>query len=59
MASDITVEELKHKIGNQETFVFIDVREPYEYEEFNLGDRLIPLGSLPSHIDELLAHKDE
>lgn len=59
MASDITVEELKNKIDNQEPFVFIDVREPYEFEEFNLGAKLIPLGTLPSHIDELLAHKDE
>ena len=33
---DITVEELKLKMDNREDFVFIDVREPYEYEEFNL-----------------------
>lgn len=59
MASDINVEELKQKMDNKESFIFIDVREPYEYEEFNLGARLIPLGSLPASISELMAHKDD
>ena len=59
MIDDITVEELKQKIDAGEKFVFIDVREPHEYEEFNLNATLIPLGTLPSAINDLLPHKDE
>jgi len=40
---EITVEELKAKLDAKEDFVFIDVREPHEYDVFNLGARLIPL----------------
>ena len=57
--SDITVEELKEKLDNNEEFVFIDVREPYEYEDFNLGAQLIPLGSLIGSLNELEEHKDD
>jgi rhodanese-related sulfurtransferase len=56
---DITVQELKHRLDSKEEFIFIDVREPHEYEEFNLGARLIPLGTIGQHIDELSEHKDE
>lgn len=56
---DIEVTELKTKLDAQEKFIFIDVREDYEYQEFNLGARLIPLGQLISHIPELEAYKDE
>lgn len=59
MTPDITVEELKQKLDNKESFIFIDVREPYEYEDFNLGAKLIPLGTLPSAIPDLLDHKDD
>lgn len=43
---DITVQELKKRIEAGDKFVFIDVREPYEYAEFNLGAELIPLGTI-------------
>ncbi len=44
---DITVSELKERLDSGvQDFIFIDVREPYEYEEFNLGARLIPLGTI-------------
>ena len=56
---DITVEELKLKLDNNEEFIFIDVREPYEYEEFNLGAQLIPMGSLSSAIPDLMKYKDD
>lgn len=56
---DITVEELKQKLDSGEKFIFIDVREPWEYEEFNLGAQLIPLGSLTNLIGELEDHKNE
>ena len=58
MAADITVQELKAKLDAQENFILIDVREPHEYDEFNIGARLIPLGQLPNHIAEFSDQKD-
>lgn len=55
---DITVQELKQKLDNKEDFVFIDVREPYEYEEFNLGAKLIPLATVPTEMANLEQYKD-
>jgi rhodanese-related sulfurtransferase len=37
----------------------IDVREAYEFEEFNIGARLIPLGTLPDALAELNDLKNE
>lgn len=56
--ADITCEELKERMDKGEDLIIIDVREPYEYEEFNIGAKLIPLGTLPSHIAELEPLKD-
>ena len=42
----ITVEELKAKIDSGAPVHIIDVREPSEYEEFNMGAQLIPLGNI-------------
>ncbi|MBK8558192.1 MAG: rhodanese-like domain-containing protein [Lewinellaceae bacterium] len=56
---DITVQELHAKLADGEEFVFIDVREPYEFEEFNLGAKLIPMHQIHEHLGELEAHKDE
>ena len=56
---DITVLEVKKKLEAGESFVFIDVREPWENEEFNIGAQLIPLGDLPNRIWELEAHKGD
>ncbi len=55
---DITVEELKERLDSGEVFNFLDVREDYEYEEQNLGAKLIPLGELPDRIDEIEDWKD-
>ena len=55
---DITVEELKERMDNNETLYIIDVREENEYEEFNIGAQLIPLGELPERLDEIKADKD-
>jgi len=52
MNNDITAKELKEKLNRGDEFLFIDVREPWEYEEFNIGARLVPLGELPGVIDE-------
>ncbi len=48
--NDITVEELKQKLSDNAEFIFIDVREPVEYEQFNLGAELIPLSSLMAEV---------
>lgn len=51
--ADITAAELKQRIGQGEKLNLIDVREQYEYDEYNLGGTLIPLGDLQSKIDDL------
>lgn len=56
---DITVEELKQKIDNNESFVFIDVREDHEYTDFNLGADLIPLGTLNQNLEKYADKKEE
>lgn len=55
---DITVQELKAKMDNKEDYLLIDVREPMEYQMFNLNGRLMPLGSFVQHFDELEEYKD-
>jgi len=42
----ITPSALKQKIDNREDLQLIDVREPYEHEDFNIGGELIPLGDI-------------
>jgi rhodanese-related sulfurtransferase len=57
---EITVEELKTRIDNGEKINLIDCREPHEYEEANLGAKLIPLGKFQMmDLDELEDLKDE
>lgn len=55
---DINVQELKQKLDNKEDFIFIDVREPYEYEEFNIGAKLIPLGEVTTALGGYEDQKD-
>lgn len=55
---DITVQELKAKLDAGEQFLFIDVREPAEYEAYNIGAKLIPLGTIPDNLEMLNDHKD-
>lgn len=56
---DITVQELKTRLDKGESLNVIDVREPFEYEEYNIGGRLIPLGDLPGKLSDLSEIKDE
>lgn len=57
---EISVEELKKKIDAKEDFVFIDVREPFEYQIASIKNaKLIPLGQLERHLKELEASKDK
>ncbi|MDO6437357.1 rhodanese-like domain-containing protein [Cyclobacterium sp. 1_MG-2023] len=56
---DIEVEELKERLDKEEQFVFLDVREVYEYEEDNLGAKNIPLAQLPNKLSEIEMHKND
>jgi rhodanese-related sulfurtransferase len=42
----ITVEEIKTRMDAGETINLIDVREPAEHAEFNIGGTLVPLGKI-------------
>jgi len=55
----ITIDELHHRINAGEQLNLIDVREPYEHEEFNIGGLLHPLGRIMSaDVDAIEALKD-
>ena len=56
----ITVEELKQKMDRGEKVNLVDVREPHEFAETNIGGRLVPLGKVQTmQVDELEDLKDE
>jgi rhodanese-related sulfurtransferase len=44
----ISVDDLKARRDAGETLQLIDVREPAEHEEFNIGGLLYPLGKIQS-----------
>jgi len=51
---NITAEELKARLDAGEKMNIIDVREPHENAEFNIGGTLIPLGKVQTmQIDEI------
>lgn len=43
---EITVTELKSRLDAGEQLNVIDVREPEEFNEYNIGAKLIPLGNI-------------
>jgi rhodanese-related sulfurtransferase len=56
----ITVEELKSKIDNNEELYLLDVREPHERAEFNIGGAFLPIGKVQTmQIDEIEDWKDK
>lgn len=57
---DINVQELKQRLdADDQNFVLIDVREPAEHSAFNIGGRLIPMGNIPTVLNELQDQQDE
>lgn len=57
---NISPEEVKQRIDAGEKLNLVDVREPYENAEFNIGGTLIPLGKIQSmEIDEIEGLRDE
>jgi rhodanese-related sulfurtransferase len=56
----ITAEELKSKIDTNEEVYLLDVREPHERAEFNIGGAFLPLGKVQTmQIDEIEEWKDK
>ena len=54
----VTVTALKEMIGKGEPVQLIDVREPFEHEEFNIGGMLIPLGEVIQQADKIPKDKE-
>jgi rhodanese-related sulfurtransferase len=51
---NITVSELNERLSKGEKLHLVDVREPDEHAEFNIGGQLIPLGRIQSmQVEEL------
>lgn len=56
----ITVDELKRRMDAGEKLNLIDVREPHENADFNIGGTLLPLGQIQTmQIDDIEDLKDE
>jgi len=58
--TNITPEEVKQRLDAGEKLNLVDVREPYENAEFNIGGRLIPIGKIQSQqIEDIEDLKNE
>ena len=56
----ISVEELKARLDAGETLHLLDVREPAEHAEFNIGGILLPLGRIRNmETDDIDDWKDQ
>jgi rhodanese-related sulfurtransferase len=56
----ITPEEVKERLDKGEKLNLVDVREPHEHAEFNIGGVLVPLGKIQAmQVDELEHLKDQ
>ena len=56
----ITVEEVKKRLDSGEKLNLLDVRQPSENAEFNIGGLLIPLGKIQAmDIEEIENLKDK
>ncbi len=56
--NEISAAELKIQRANNTELLVIDVREPWEFEEENIGATNIPLHSLPEQLLQLSAYKN-
>ncbi|HMO62595.1 MAG TPA: rhodanese-like domain-containing protein [Ferruginibacter sp.] len=56
----ITADEVKARLDAGEKLHLVDVREPHENAEFNIGGQLIPLGKIQAmQIDDIEDLKEE
>jgi sulfur-carrier protein adenylyltransferase/sulfurtransferase len=53
IVKDITAKELREKLSKNEPLQIIDVREPVEFQERNIGGILIPLRTLEKNLDKI------
>ena len=56
---EISAQKLKERIDSGEKLNLLDVREDWEYQEFNIGGKNIPLSVFMTRIDELETWKNE
>lgn len=57
---NITVKQLKERLDAGEKLNLLDVREPDENAEFNIGGKLYPLGKIQSmQVDDLEDWKEQ
>lgn len=56
---DITAATLVERLDKGEALNLLDVRNELEYHTYNIGGKNIPLGKLPSVLDDLDWDKDE
>jgi len=58
--TNISIDELKDRMSAGEKLNILDVREPHENTEFNIGGILVPLGQIQTmQLDEIENLKDE
>jgi len=56
----ITVEAVKARIDAGEKLLLLDVREPHEHADFNIGGTLLPLGQVQTfQVDDIEDWKDK
>lgn len=56
----ITVEAVKARIDAGEKLLLLDVREPHEHADFNIGGTLLPLGQVQAlQVDDIEDWKDK
>ncbi len=55
---EITVQELKKMLDENDPVLLIDVREKFEKELVDIGGSLIPLGQLADRISEIDSEKE-
>ena len=54
---EISATELKDMLDAEEDFLLLDVREPHEYREVNLGGLSVPLKTLPLNLHKIAPDK--
>jgi rhodanese-related sulfurtransferase len=59
MDYEISVEAVKQKLDQGESFLLLDVREPWEFETARIeGAKLMPMGDVPSRAHQELDPDD-
>ncbi len=56
----ISIEEVKNRLDAGEKINLVDVREPHEHADFNIGGLLLPLGKVQTmQVDDIEDLKNE